>query len=243
MNGPARGYYLTGTDTGVGKTVASVALLHAFARNGLKATGMKPVASGCMLTDDGWRNDDALALQAASAPAHAYGLHNPFALPEATAPQIAAAHAGIAVNLATIVSAHAQLAASTEVMVVEGVGGWLAPLADDLEQGTLASALGLSVVMVVGLRLGCLSHARLTERAIVADGLPIAGWIGNAVQSDFAEAAEYKALLRSSLSSPCLGWLPWSSEPFDPAHGARLVLPVATTRLSAGSGAPPGSLY
>jgi len=243
MNGPARGYYLTGTDTGVGKTVASVALLHAFARNGLKAIGMKPVASGCVLGADGWRNEDALALQAASDPALAYGLHNPFALPEATAPQIAATRAGVLVNLPAIVSAHAQLAASAEVMVVEGVGGWLAPLADGLEQAMLASALGLSVIMVVGLRLGCLSHARLTERAITADGLPIAGWIANGVDPDFAEVAEYKALLRASLSSPCLGWLPWSSEPFNPAHGARLVLPVATTRLLAGSDGPSGSLY
>ena len=243
MNGPARGYYLTGTDTGVGKTVASVALLHAFARNGLKATGMKPVASGCTLGAEGWRNDDALALQAASDPAQAYGLHNPFALPDATAPQIAAARAGVVVSLPAIVSAHAQLAASADVMVVEGVGGWLAPLADGLDQCTLASALDLSVIMVVGLRLGCLSHARLTERAIVADGLPLVGWIANSVDPDFADVAEYKALLRASLASPCLGWLPWSTETYSPALAARLVLPVATARLSAGSGGPPGSLY
>ena len=227
MNGPARGYYLTGTDTGIGKTVASVALLHAFARNGLRATGMKPVASGCTMTGDGWRNDDALALQAASRPAHCYGLHNPFALPEPTAPQIAAASAGICVSLPAIALAYGQMAPSSDAMVVEGVGGWLAPLADELEQSTLASALNLSVIIVVGLRLGCLSHARLTERAILADGLPIAGWIGNAVEPDFPNAAEYKALLRSSLVSPCLGWLPWNALPFDPEMGARLVLPVA----------------
>ena len=123
------------------------------------------------------------------------------------------------------------------------VGGWLAPLADGLEQSTLASALGLSVVMVVGLRLGCLSHARLTERAIAADGLPIAGWIANGVDPEFAEVAEYKALLRTALSSPCLGWLPWTAETFSPALAARLVLPVATTRLLAGSGTVSGSLY
>lgn len=227
MNGHARGFYLTGTDTGIGKTVASVALLHAFARNGLRATGMKPVASGCAMTSDGWRNDDALALQAASKPAHFYSLHNPFALPEPTAPQIAAADAGISVSLPPIALAFGQMAPSADAMVVEGVGGWLAPLADGLEQSTLASALNLSVIMVVGLRLGCLNHARLTERAILADGLPIAGWIGNAVEPDFPRAAEYKALLRSSLGSPCLGWLPWNAEPFDPELAARLILPVA----------------
>ena len=227
MDGPARGYYLTGSDTGIGKTVASVALLHAFARNGLRATGMKPVASGCSMTRDGWQNDDALALQAASQPAHCYGLHNPFALPEPTAPQIAAASAGISVSLPAIAQAYAQLAPSADAMVVEGVGGWLAPLADGLEQSTLASALNLSVIVVVGLRLGCLSHARLTERAVLADGLPIAGWIGNAVEPGFPNATEYRALLRSSLVSPCLGWLPWNAQPFDPEMAARLVLPVA----------------
>ncbi len=227
MDAPARGFYLTGTDTGVGKTVASVALLHAFARNGLRGTGMKPVASGCSMTGDGWRNDDAIALQSASQPAHCYGLHNPFALPEPTAPQIAAASAGISVSLPAIALAYGQMAAAADAMVVEGVGGWLAPLANELEQSTLVSALNLSVILVVGLRLGCLSHARLTERAIVADGLPIAGWIGNAVEADFPNASEYKALLRSSLVSPCLGWLPWNAKPFDPELAARLVLPVA----------------
>lgn len=227
MDSLARGFYLTGTDTGIGKTVASVALLHAFARNGLRATGMKPVASGCTMTSDGWRNEDALALQAASQPAHYYGLHNPFALPEPTAPQIAAASAGIAVNLPAIAAAYAQMAPSTEVMVVEGVGGWLAPLGNDFEQATLASALNLSVIIVVGLRLGCLSHARLTERAIKADGMPIAGWIGNALEADFPRTLEYKNLLRAALASPCLGWLPFSAQPFDPELGARLVLPVA----------------
>ena len=227
MDVHSRGYYLTGTDTGIGKTVASVALLHAFARNGLRATGMKPVASGCTMTGDGWRNDDALALQAASQPKHFYGLHNPFALPEPTAPQIAAASAGISVSLPAISLAYGQMAPSADAMVVEGVGGWLAPLATGLEQSMLASALNLSVIVVVGLRLGCLSHARLTERAIVADGLPIAGWIGNAIEPDFPRASEYKALLRASLVSPCLGWLPWNAQPFDPDLGARLVLPVA----------------
>lgn len=227
MDAHMRGYYITGTDTGIGKTVASVALLHAFARNGLRATGMKPVASGCTMSGDGWRNDDALAVQAASQPAHCYGLHNPFALPEPTAPQIAAAMAGVSVSLPPIALAYGQMAASADAMVVEGVGGWLAPLANGLEQAMLASALNLSVIMVVGLRLGCLSHARLTERAILADGLPIAGWIGNAVEADFPHTSEYKVLLRSSLASPCLGWLPWNAHPFDPQLAARLVLPVA----------------
>ena len=202
------GFFVTGTDTGVGKTAASVALLHALRAEGRAAVGMKPVASGCERTPQGWRNEDALALQAASAPSHPYDLHNPYALPEATAPQLAARRAGVAVSLSRLVQAHAQLAASADVVVVEGAGGWLAPLADGLEQSALARALELPVLLVVGVRLGCLSHARLSERAIAADGLRLAGWIGNAIDAGFADADAYRGLLDDALQAPCLGWLP-----------------------------------
>ena len=202
------GVYVTGTDTGVGKTVASVAMLHALRAVGWAAVGMKPVASGCEATPEGWRNDDALALQAASQPSHAYAAHNPYALPEATAPQLAARRAGIDVSLATLRDAYGQLAQGVDVVVVEGAGGWLAPLADGLEQAELACALDLPVVLVVGLRLGCLSHARLSARAILGDGLQLAGWIGNTLQPDFADAADYRRLLDDALPAPCLGWLP-----------------------------------
>jgi dethiobiotin synthetase len=118
---------------------------------------------------------------------------NPVALPEATAPQLAAARAGVDVSLQPLLAASRALSSGRDAIVVEGVGGWLAPLADGLEQSTLARALGLPVVLVVGVRLGCLSHARLTERAIRADGLPLAGWIANAVDPEFHDAAEYLA--------------------------------------------------
>jgi dethiobiotin synthetase len=131
------------------------------------------------------------------------------ALPEATAPQLAAARAGVDVSLPPLLAASRALASGRDALVVEGVGGWLAPLADGLEQSTLARALGLPVVLVVGVRLGCLNHARLTERAIRADGLPLAGWIANAVDPAFADADEYRALLARSLQSPCLGSLPY----------------------------------
>src|SRR5687768_4148577 len=139
----SQGYYVTGTDTAVGKTLASAALLHALRDSGRRAVGMKPVASGCVLTPDGWRNEDAMQLQAASLPTPSYAQVNPFALPEATAPQIAAAAAGIRVTMAPMRQAYAELAALADVVVVEGVGGWLAPLADGLEQSQLAAALGL----------------------------------------------------------------------------------------------------
>lgn len=200
-------FYVTGTDTGAGKTFASVALLHALRRGGARAVGMKPVASGSERTARGWRNDDALALQAASDPRPDYGLVNPYALPEPTAPQIAAELAGVTVRLDTLVEAYRELNGLAEQVVVEGVGGWLAPLADGLEQADLVRALDLPVVLVVGLKLGCLSHARLTARAIVADGCRLQGWIGSGVE---VLPERYLQLIAEALPVPCLGLLPHS---------------------------------
>lgn len=203
------GCFVTGTDTGAGKTFASTVLLHAMRRDGQPAVGMKPVASGCTQSTEGWRNEDALALQFASHPRPEYQLVNPYALPEPTAPQIAAALAGVQVELPTLLAAHTALAAQAGGRVlVEGVGGWLAPLADGLEQADLARALDLPVVLVVGLKLGCLNHARLTARAIAADGLVLAGWIGNAVEPEGEHHAAYLELLGAALPARCLGVLP-----------------------------------
>jgi len=205
----ARGYYVTGTDTAAGKTFASVALLHALRARGLHAVGMKPVASGCELRNGAWRNEDAMALQAASSdPVPDYALVNPFALPEATAPQIAAAHAGAMVNIAPMLAAYEALSARADAVVVEGVGGWLAPFADGFEQGELVARLQLSVILVVGIKLGCLNHARLTERRILDDGLRLAGWIGNRVDPALEHETEYVELVTRSMASPCLGVLP-----------------------------------
>lgn len=225
MNPPPRSLFVTGTDTGVGKTVASAALLHRLRAAGLRAVGMKPVASGCERTAEGWRNDDALRLQAASDPRPAYADINPYALEAATAPQLAARAMGVRVELAPLVDAHARLAAQCEVVVVEGVGGWAAPLGDGLDQCELPRALALPVVLVVGLRLGCLSHARLTARAIAADGIECIGWIGSSVDPDFAERDEYVALLRDALPAPCLGVLPHAASPDPRAMAALLSLP------------------
>ena len=177
----AQGFYITGTDTGIGKTTVSTALLHALRARGLRAVGMKPVASGCERTADGWHNADALALLAASAPRPLYADLNPYALPLPMAPELAAADAGVEVALQPILDAHARLQARADCLVVEGVGGWAAPLAADLDQKDIVCALDLPVLLVVGLRLGCLNHAILSARAITADGCRLAGWIGNAI--------------------------------------------------------------
>ncbi len=202
--------YVTGTDTGAGKTVASCALLHALRAAGRRAVGMKPVASGCELIDGAWRNEDALALQAASEPRPAYADLNPYALPEPLAPELAARAAGTAVALPPLLDAFGRLRAAADVVVVEGVGGWAAPLATALDQADLVRALDAPVVLVVGLRLGCLNHARLTARAIAADGCRLAGWIASEVDPHMACRDGNFELLRARLDAPCLGRLPYS---------------------------------
>ena len=210
------GVYVTGTDTGAGKTLASACLLHALRAQGLRAVGMKPLASGCTHTADGWRNEDALALQQASAPRPDYDDINPYALPLPLAPEFAARAAGIGIALDPILAAHARLAARADAVVVEGVGGWMAPLSATLDQIDLVRALQLPVVLVVGLRLGCLNHARLSARAIAADGARLAGWIASEIDPDMDCRDENFETLRQRLPAPCLGRLPWCSKP-DPA--------------------------
>lgn len=222
---PARSVYVTGTDTGVGKTMVAEALVHRLRMAGLRTAGMKPVASGCERTPDGLRNHDALVLQAASDPTPAYDDVNPYALALATAPQLAARAMGVRIALSTLRDAHARLAARCDAIVVEGAGGWLAPFDAGLEQADLVRALDLQVVLVVGLRLGCLNHARLSARAIAADGFTLLGWIGSAVDPDFDERDAYLGLLGDALPAPCLGVLPHAPDA-DPRTMARaLALP------------------
>jgi dethiobiotin synthetase len=219
------GYYLTGTDTGAGKTFATCALLQAARAAGGTALGMKPVASGCTWTEAGWRNDDALALLAHGSQPLDYAQVNPYALPAATAPEIAAALAGVEIELAPILAAYAGLSARAGTVLVEGVGGWLAPLSATLDQPVLARALGLPVILVVGLRLGCLNHARLTARAIRADGCALAGWIASDVDPDLEYAGEYFEALQRVLPAPLLGRLPHLPERGPAAAAAFLRLP------------------
>ena len=200
--------YVTGTDTGIGKTFASCALLHALRGQGMRAVGMKPVASGCTWLDGGWKNDDALALQQASAVEVAYADINPFALEHPLAPELASRDAGTEVTLPPILDAHARLAAQADAVVVEGVGGWAAPLSSSLMQVDLVRALELPVVLVVGLRLGCLNHALLSARAIEADGATLAGWIGSHVDPAMARVEDNLKMLQARLLATCWGVLP-----------------------------------
>lgn len=215
-----QGYYVTGTDTGVGKSAASAALLHALRAQGRSAVGMKPVASGCERTPHGWRNEDALALQQASDPVPAYEDINPYALELPLAPELAAAQAGVTIALPPIIDAYRRLAVQADVVVVEGVGGWAAPLTASLDQLDVVRALDLPVVLVVGLRLGCINHARLTARAIHADGVRLAGWIANDIDPAMARADDNSAILQRVLDAPCWGRLPFT-RPLQPNLMAR----------------------
>ncbi|MGA9421638.1 MAG: dethiobiotin synthase [Rhodanobacteraceae bacterium] len=204
------GIFVTGTDTGIGKTTISCALLLALRSHGLCASGMKPVASGCRTTPLGLRNEDAEALIAASNPAPSYADCNPFALTEPIAPHLAARHDRTEISLARLSDAYGKLASSADCVVVEGVGGWSVPLSDQLMQVDLVRALDLPVILVVGLRLGCLNHALLSARAIEADGCALLGWVGNRIDPSMDRADENLAALRNRLRAPCLGVLPYS---------------------------------
>ncbi|MGA8277599.1 MAG: dethiobiotin synthase [Rhodanobacteraceae bacterium] len=201
--------FITGTDTGIGKTTISCALLLALRSRGLRASGMKPVASGCRATSLGLRNEDAEALIAAGNPAPRYDDCNPFALSEPLAPHLAARRDRTEISLARVSDAYDRLESNADCIVVEGVGGWSVPLSDELMQVDLVRVLELPVILVVGLRLGCLNHALLSARAIEADGCALLGWVGNRIDPSMDRPDENLATLRNRLRVPCLGVLPY----------------------------------
>lgn len=217
----APGYFITGTDTGVGKTAVAAALMRALKRRGLSVAGMKPIASGCSVTPQGLRNDDALRLQAQGSAELAYDTVNPYAFEPPIAPHVAAAEAGVEIRTARILETFAQLQAQVECVVVEGIGGWQVPINARQTTADLARELGLPVVLVVGLRLGCLNHALLTRDAIRAAGVGCAGWVATQVEPGMARTEATVQALRERLAAPLLGLVPhldpWDPEAFD-AH-------------------------
>jgi dethiobiotin synthetase len=203
-----RGYFITGTDTGIGKTRVTTGLLKAFARTGGKTVGMKPVASGATRTPDGLRNEDALAIQAAASEQRAYALVNPYCFAPPVAPHLAALEVGVEISLDPIRTAYAELCNGADTVLVEGVGGWQVPLSPVLELPDLAREFRLPVILVVGMRLGCLNHALLTARALNADGLELAGWLANDVDPAFERPEANIATLEAELHAPLLARLP-----------------------------------
>lgn len=202
----ARTYFVTGTDTGVGKTRIAVALIRQLAAQGLRVAAMKPVAAGA---EPGQINEDVVALRTAASVDAPLGDINPYHFAEPIAPHIAAQHEGVVIELDRIAAAHQRLAARADVVVVEGAGGWRVPLSDTQDMADLAAALGGAVVLVVGMRLGCLNHAVLTADAIRARGLPWAGWVANRIDADMACVDGNLASLHHLLPGPCLGVEPF----------------------------------
>lgn len=200
--------FVTGTDTGCGKTVASIALIHALRDSGKQVLAMKPVASGCEATAEGWRNADALALQAAASQPLAYPDVNPYAFAPAIAPHIAAAEAGVQIAFDAIAGQAQRLATACDVLVVEGVGGWRVPLGGGGDVADLARCLQAEVILVVGLRLGCINHTLLSAAAIESVGVRLAGWIANRIDPAMERDDENLATLDARLGVPCLGRLP-----------------------------------
>lgn len=205
--------FVTGTDTGVGKTLAACALLHALQRRHARVVGMKPVAAGLVDTPDGPDSEDAIALRAASTLRVPRGLDNPVRLPEPLSPHLAAQRAGQAIDIAHLVACQRELAHRADAVVVEGAGGFLVPLSAEQTGADLAQALDLPVVLVVGLRLGCLNHALLTAEAIRSRGLRLAGWVANRIDPAMAAADDNIAFLRQRLAAPLLADIAHSATP------------------------------
>jgi dethiobiotin synthetase len=197
--------FVTGTDTGVGKTLVATALLHRLRRRHARVVGMKPVSAG--------GDEDVIALQAASSIDAPQALVNPYALAAPVSPHIAAAHDQVLIELPKIVDAFAALRSQADAVVVEGAGGFRVPLSDTLDGADLAAALGLPVVLVVGLRLGCLNHALLSAEAIRARGLTLAGWVANRIDPSMPEQEANLAFLARRLGAPCLADLPHRTPP------------------------------
>ena len=204
------GLFITGTDTGIGKTFVSSLLIKILAEEGLRVTGMKPVASGAKKVNGILKNDDALFLMQASNVDSDYKIVNPYVFQPAVSPHLAAEQAGVEINFDKIKNCFEQLQIKSDVVVVEGVGGWYAPLSKYATVADLAETLCIPIILVVGLRLGCLNHALLTAQAIRQSGLPIAGWVANHIEKDFISEKENIKTLQHFLSDfPFIGSVPY----------------------------------
>lgn len=208
-----KGYFITGTDTEVGKTVATVAWMRMLQSEGAKVAGMKPVASGCEQTNEGLRNSDALAIQSTSSTYMSYELVNPYCFESPIAPHIAAQQAGVQIDLVRILACAHQLAEKSDLLLVEGVGGWQVPLGASMMLPDLAKTLGLPVVLVVGLRLGCINHALLSIESIQRAGCELAGWIANHVDPSMQVQQAVMETLIARIKAPLIGVVPYADKP------------------------------
>jgi len=223
------GFFIAGTDTNIGKTLVAAALLHAYADLGYRVVGMKPVAAGAELVEGVWANEDVAMLRAAGNVQAAPELVNPYLFREPIAPHIAAEHKGVRIEIPRIRAAFEALAEQADVVVVEGVGGLLVPLSEDKDAADLAVALGLPLILVVGMRLGCINHALLSMEAIAARGLKLAGWVANRLDPAMAAYDENLTTLSKRLPAPLLAELPHMAN-VDPQRAATFLSPQKLTK-------------
>ena len=214
-------YFVTGTDTEVGKTVASAALLQAANLKGYRTAGYKPVASGSEMTPDGLRNTDALALQRHSSLALSYDEVNPYTFAEPTSPHIVSADEGRDIDFAVLSGGLRALEQQAEWVLVEGAGGWFTPLSESQTFADWVQAEQLPVILVVGVKLGCINHAMLTAQAVRQAGLRLAGWVANDVTPPGRRHQEYLATLKRLLAAPFLGEIPWLADGAENADTGR----------------------
>ncbi len=207
------GYFVTGTDTGVGKTLVSAALVHGFAQRGYAVAGLKPVAAGCRWAQGELLSEDVEMLRAVANVVLPLSVLNPYAFEPGLAPHIAALQSGRLIDLAVIGQSFQQAMLATDALVVEGVGGFCVPVNDTQGMSEVAAMLDFPVVMVVGMRLGCLNHALITVEAILARGLRLAGWVANCTTPEMPALIENIAALESRISAPFLGMLPFMVQP------------------------------
>lgn len=235
MTQPRRRWFVTGTDTGIGKTLVSSAMLSLLAGSGLRAVGMKPVAAGLEEVDGAWRNEDVEQLQAAGNVDAPLALRCPYLLRAPMSPHLAARQEGVQIALQPLLWAFEELSERADAVVVEGVGGFCVPFGDDLDSADLAVALGLPVILVVGLRLGCLNHALLSAEAIRARGLVLAGWVASMVDPSMLAPQANLQTLRARLGAPLLGVVPHLEKP--DAAGAARHIDLPALRATAGHAA------
>jgi dethiobiotin synthetase len=208
---------VTGTDTEVGKTLVACGLIHALRRTGVRVAAMKPVAAGCYRSPEGWKNEDVEALVAAANVDAPLEEINPYRFREPIAPHLAAAREGCTMELALIRERFDVLSRRADAIVVEGAGGFLVPINDHEDFGDLAALLGLPVVLTVGMRLGCINHALMSQEAILSRGLAFAGWVANRIDPRMLLFDENLASLKARLRAPLLGIVPWM-EMADPSR-------------------------
>ena len=208
-----QGFFVTGTDTGVGKTLVSAALIHSLCDKGLRVSGMKPVASGCVETGHGLRNEDADQILSAANVVADYDLTCPYRFLAPVAPHIAAEEEGVVISSDHIVECYQRLESSCDAVVVEGVGGWQVPLDEWKDLSDLAIELGLPVVIVVGGRLGCINHALLTAESVMASGLSVAGWVFNQIDPDMQQVDVVKETLQARMPGILVADIPWQENP------------------------------